>query len=160
MTARHAPARVGSSLVCLLALAGIFFSAPWPPLQAVFHAALVLGLAPLEPLPLATGFWAVAAGWVSEGTLRMVPHPGGAAWVDLTLALTVLFLNRFWPPDRRLIWWARLAGFALLHAVLLHLAVALASGVHVWGTGWFWALLTSPLWAMLAWRLKPTAYPR
>lgn len=160
MTARNAPPTVRSSLVCLLALVGIFFTAPWPSLQAVLHVTLVLGLAPLESAPLMAGLWAVAAGWVAEGTLRMVPHPGGAAWVDLTLALAVLFFNRFWPPDRRLIWWARLAGFSLLHALLLHLAVTLASGPHTWGQGWLWALLASPLWAMLAWRIKPTAYPR
>ena len=160
MKVRNTPATVRSSLVCLLALLGIFFTAPWPSLQAVFHVALVLGLAPLQPVPLVAGLWAVAAGWVAEGTLRMVPHPGGAAWVDLTLTLTVLFFNRFWPPDRRLIWWARLAGFTLLHALLLHLAMALASSAHTWGRGWLWALLTSPLWAMLAWRFKPTVYPR
>ena len=88
MNVHNAPARVRSSLICLLALVGIFFTAPWPSLQAVFHVALVLGLAPLQPVPLMAGLWAVAAGWVVEGTLRMVPHPGGAAWVDLTLTLT------------------------------------------------------------------------
>lgn len=160
MSARHAPAVVRPSVVSLAALVAIFLSAPWPPLQAVFHVALVLGLAPLESVPLLAGLWAVAAGWVMEGTLRMVPHPGGVAWADLTLALTVLFFNRFWPPDRRLIWWGRLAGFTMLHALLLHLAVALASGSHPLGRGWLWALLTSPLWAMLAWRLKPAAHPR
>lgn len=160
MMVRSAPSRVGSSLICLFALVGIFFTAPWPSLQAVLHVALVLGLAPLETVPLTAGLWALAAGWVSESTLRMVPHPGGAAWADLTLALTVLFFNRFWPPDRRLIWWARLAGFTLVHTLLSHLAVALASGPHAWGRGWLWALIASPLWAMLAWRFKPTAYPR
>lgn len=160
MKVRNASTMVHPSLVCLAALVGIFITAPWPTLQAVFHVALVLGLAPLEAVPLKAGLWAVAAGWVAEGTLRMVPHPGGAAWVDLTLTMTVLFLNRFWPPDRRLIWWGRLAGFTLLHALLSHLAVALASGSHPMGHGWLWALLTSPLWAMLAWRLKPTMHPR
>lgn len=151
---------VRPTLLCLLALAGVFATAPWPSLQAVFHVALVLGFAPLEAVPLATGLWALAAGWITEGTLRMVPHPGGLAWVDLSLALAVLFFNRFWPPERRLIWWARLVGFTLLHTLLSHLAVTLASGTHLWGRGWLWALLASPLWAMLAWRFKPPAYPR
>ena len=160
MIAQSDAPKLRPTLLCFLALGGIWFTAPWPSLQAVFHAALTLGFAPLESIPLMVGLWAVAAGWVAEGTLRMVPHPGGAAWADLTLALAVYFLNRFWPPDRRLIWWARLAGFTLLHALLVHLAVALAAGSHAWGRGWFWALLASPLWAMLAWRLKPPAHPR
>ena len=160
MTVRNAPASIRSSLVCFAALVGIFITAPWPSIQSVFHVALVLGYAPLESVPLVAGLWAVAAGWVAEVTLRMVPHPGGAAWVDLTLTLTVLFFNRFWPPDRRLIWWGRLAGFTLLHSLLLYLAMALASGSHPVGRGWLWALLTSPFWAMLAWRVKPAAHPR
>ncbi len=158
--APNAPMAVRPSVFCAVALALIFFTAPWPPLQAVFHVALVLGLAPLEAAPLAAALWALAAGWTLEGTMRLVPHPGGAAWADMTVALAVLFFNRYWPPDRRLLWWARLAGFTLLHALLMHGAVALASGAHVWGRGWLWALISSPFWAMLAWRLKRPAYPR
>lgn len=151
---------VRPTILCALVLTGIFFSAPWPSFQAVLHSALVLGFAPLETVPLVASLWAIAAGWTVEGTLRLVPHPGGTPWADLTLTLGVLFLNRYWPPDRRLLWWARLAGFTLLQALLVHLAVALASGAHAWGQGWLWALLASPLWAMLAWRFRPPGHPR
>ena len=160
MSAHGAPPLVRPTILCALVLVGIFFAAPWPALQAVLHATLVLGLAPLEAVPLVAGLWAILAGWTVESTLRLTPHPGGTAWADLTLTLAVLFLNRYWPPDRRFMWWARLAGFTLLQTLLVHLAVVLANGAHTWGRGWLWALLASPLWAMVAWLFRPPGHPR
>lgn len=59
--------------VCTLLAGGLFYTAPWPGVQAAFNAALVLGLAPEFRSPLVGLLWSAAAGWILEGTLRVYP---------------------------------------------------------------------------------------
>src|ERR1035438_10403302 len=82
-----APSPTRQNLLCAATLGLLFLSAPFPQVQIVLHALLVLALAPRPGAPLATAFWALAAGWSLEGALRLYPHLGGTPWADLTLAL-------------------------------------------------------------------------
>jgi hypothetical protein len=149
----QAPALLRQNLLCAAALGLLFLSAPFPQAQAVIHALLVLALAPRAGEPLAGALWALAAGWSLEGTLRLYPHLGGTAWADLTLVLLAGWMAGRWPVEALKGWLARLAGLCVLHALLVHGAVALAAGSHPWGWAWLWTLLTVPLWGWLAWRL-------
>ena len=148
-----APSAARQNLLCAVALGLVFLCAPFPRLQAVVHVLLVVALAPRVGSPLSGVLWAAAAGWALEGSLRLYPHLGGTAWADMTLALAAGGLAGRWPLEGLKGWLARLAGLVLAHTLLVHLAVRLASGPHTWGSGWFWALLSLPLWGWATWRL-------
>ena len=92
---RRTPLPIRAEVFAGLALAAIFLTAPWPNVQAVFHALLVVGLAAQARSPLATALLACAAGWIVEGTLRVVPHMGGTPLADMLVALSArLFMAR------------------------------------------------------------------
>lgn len=150
------PARGEAAAAAALAL--IFLSAPWPNLQAVLHALLVVGLAAQARNSLLTVLLAAAAGWIVEGTLRMVPRMGGTALADMVVALAARFLLSRAPGGRIGAFWARYAALAAGHALLAHFCVWLGNGGHVWGYGWLAALLSVPLWGTLAWRLQRRPY--
>lgn len=145
--------RLRQALLCAAALGLVLLTAPFPRLQPVAHAALVLALAPRPGAPLATALWAAAAGWALEGSLRLYPHLGGTAWADMTVALLAAWMAGRWPLEDLKGWLGRLAGLLLLHTLLVHGAVRLAAGPHPWGLGWLWAALGLPLWAWASWRL-------
>ena len=63
-----APSITRQNLLCAAALSLIFLSAPFPQVQIVLHAMLVLALAPRPGAALAGALWAVAAGWALEGS--------------------------------------------------------------------------------------------
>ena len=85
--------------------------------------------------------------------LLSVPHMGGTAWADLTLLLLASWSAGRWPVETFRDWLSRLAALTVLHVVLAHIAVGIASGPHLWGWGWLWALLSLPLWGWITWRL-------
>jgi hypothetical protein len=149
----QAPTLVRQNLLCAAALGLLFLSAPFPQAQAVIHGLLVLALAPRAGEPMVGALWALAAGWGLEGTLRLYPHLGGTPWADLSLALLAGWMAGRWPVEELKGWLARLAALSVLHALLVHGAVALAAGFHPWGWGGFWTLLTVPLWGWFTWRL-------
>lgn len=156
-----APSALRQHLLCAIALGLVFLCAPFPRLQAVVHVALVLALAPRAGSPLGSALWAAAGGWALEGTLRLYPHLGGTAWADMTLALLAGWMAGRWPLEGVKGWLSRLAGLVVAHTLLAHLAVRLAAGPHAWGPGWFWSLLSLPLWGWAAWRaLYAGASPR
>lgn len=140
-------------LFVLLTLGGIYHAAPWPTVQAVLNAFLVLGLAPEFRSPLVGACWAAAAGWVLEGTMRAYPHLGGTALGNLLTALIAAWALAQWPPSERKAFWTRLALLAVIHAMMVHLAVRIACGPHSWGWGGLWTLLTVPLWGTVAFKL-------
>jgi hypothetical protein len=146
------PSATRQNLLCAAALGLIFLSAPFPRIQIVLHAMLVLALAPRPGAPLSGGLWALAAGWALEGT-QLFPHLGGTPWADMTVALLAGWLADRWPLEALKGWLARLAALSLLHALLVHGAVRLATAPHPWGWGWFWTLLSLPLWGWLSWRM-------
>jgi len=148
-----APSELRQNLLCGAALGLLILCAPFPQLQLILHAMLVLALAPRTDRPLPTALWAAAAGWALEGALRLYPHLGGTAWANMTLALLAGWVGGRWPPEGLKGWLLRLVPLALLHALLVHGAVRLAAGPHPWGWGWAWVLLTVPIWGWLAWRL-------
>ena len=133
-----APSLTRQNLLCAAALGLVALGAPFPALQAVFHAALVLALAPRAGSPLFGALWALA----DEERL-----PSGA------LALLAGWMAGRWPLEGLKGWLARLAALSVLHALLVHGAVRVATTAHPWGWGWFWALLSVPAWGWLAWRL-------
>jgi hypothetical protein len=145
------PSVTRQNLLCAAALGLIPLSAPFPQVQTVLHAMLVLALAPRPGAPLAGALWALAGGWTLEGSLRLMPHLGGTPWADLTLVLLVGWMAGRWPPEGLRGWLARLAAFSAVHALVLHGAVRLATVSHPWGWGWFWTLLSVPLWGGLSW---------
>lgn len=147
------PTPMRQNLLCGTALALIFLSSPFPMLQALPHAMLVLALAPRPGAPLAAALWSLAAGWALEGSLRLYPHLGGTAWADLTMTLLVGWMAGRWPLEGLKGWLVRLASLSLVHALLVHAAVRLATGPHPWGLGGVWVFLSVPLWGWLAWRL-------
>lgn len=151
---RHtsAPA-VRHGLLAVASLAGVHFSAPWTGLQAVFHALLVLGLAPEFRSPLVAVLWAAGAGWVLEGSLRVYPHLGGTALANMTLCLFIRWTLVQWPPRERNPFWGRMAAMLVLHALLVHGAVRLAAGPHAWDPGTVWALVSVPFWGTLIFRI-------
>jgi len=154
-----APSTTRQQLLCAATLGLIFLSAPFPWVQAILHTTLVLALAPRPGKPLPAALWAVAAGWVVEGTLRLYPHMGGTAWADLTLTLLAGGLASRWPLEDLRTWLGRLALLSLLHILLLHGAVRLAAGPHPWGWSWLGVLLSLPLWGWATWRLLHGAQP-
>ena len=133
-------------------LTGLVLLAPWPGLQAVLHAALVLGFALDPESALLTGVWAAAGGWAVEATLRIYPHYGGTGWADLSFALLAWWLLRAWPVDSLKAWLGRNAALAGLWILGTHLAVRLAAGPHLWGAAWIWILASLPIWGWLGWR--------
>jgi hypothetical protein len=145
--------RTRQNLYCAVNLGLIFLSAPFPQVQLVFHAMLVLALAPRPGGPLPSALWALAAGWALEGTLRLYPHLGGTPWADMTLVLLASWMAGRWPLEGLKGWLVRLAAFSVLQVLLVHGAVALAAGPHPWGWGWLWILLSLPLWGWLSWGL-------
>lgn len=147
------PSRGRQNLLCAAALGLVVLGAPFPRLQPVAHAALVLALAPRAAAPLFTALWAAAGGWALEASLRLYPHLGGTAWADLSVALLAGWMAGRWPLENLKGWLGRLAGLLLLHTLLVHGAVRLASGPHPWGLGWLIAALSLPLWGWAAWRL-------
>ncbi|MBP1773535.1 MAG: hypothetical protein H6P99_2698 [Holophagaceae bacterium] len=147
------PTATRQNLLCAAALGLIFLSAPFPRIQPILHATLVLALAPRAGEPIVPALWALAAGWTLEGTLRLYPHLGGTAWADLTLTLLAGWMAARWPLESLKGWITRLAALTLLHTLLVHGAVRLAVGAHPWGYGWLWALVTVPLWGWASWRL-------
>jgi len=148
-----APSRARQHLLCAAALGLLVLTAPFPMVQVVLHAVLVLALAPRSGEPLSGALWALAAGWALEGTLRLYPHLGGTAWADLSLVLLAGWMAGRWPLEGLKGWLVRLAGLGVLHTLLVHGAVTLAAGSHPWGWGWLWTLLALPLWGWLTWRL-------
>jgi hypothetical protein len=151
---RRSSLPVRSEIFAGLCLAGIFFAAPWPNLQALFHALLVVGLAAQARSVLATALLACAAGWIVEGTLRMVPRMGGTPLADMLVALGARVLLARAPGGRITAFWGRYAILAAAHGPLVHFCAWLGNGPHAWGYGWLTALLTVPLWGTLAWRLQ------
>jgi len=147
------PTLLRQNLLCGAALGLLFLAAPFPRLQLIVHALLVLALAPRAGAPLFGALWALAAGWGLEGSLRLYPHLGGTPWADLSLALLAGWMAGRWPLEGVKGWLTRLAGLSVLQVLLVHGAVRLASGPHPWGFGWFWILLTLPLWGLGTWRL-------
>jgi len=147
-----APA-VRHALLATLSLALVQVAAPWPGLQAVAHALLVLGLAPDFRSPLVAMLWAAAAGWVLEGSLRVYPHLGGTALANMTLVLIIRWTLAQWPPRDRNPFWGRMAVFTLVHALLVHGLVRLAAGAHAWDSGVLWALFCVPIWSTLVFRI-------
>jgi len=131
---------------------GIALLAPWPGPQALVHAALVFGFAINPASALLTALWAAAGGWVLEGTHRIYPHLGGTPWADMTVALLARWLLLEWPVDSLKAWMGRQAVLAGLWILLVHLAVRLAAGPHIWGWTWAWVLLGLPLWSWITWR--------
>lgn len=148
-----APTRTRQNLLCAVGLGLLFLTAPFPVLQAVVHALLVLALAPRPGDPLMTALWALAAGWTVEGTLRLYPHLGGTAWADLNLALLAGWMAGRWPLEGLKGWLGRLLFLTSLHLLAIHGAVRLAAGPHPWGWGWLGVLATLPVWGWVAWRL-------
>jgi hypothetical protein len=148
-----APSATRQNLLCAAALGLIVLSAPFPRFQAIPHVMLVLALAPRPGAPLVGALWALAAGWTLEGSLRLYPHLGGTAWADLSMTLLAGWMAGRWPLEGLKGWLARLASLSLLHGLLVHGAVRLATAPHPWGWGWFWALVSAPLWGWFAWRL-------
>jgi hypothetical protein len=144
----------------LICLGAIHYAAPWPGVQATLNAFLTLGLAPGFTSPLAGICWAAAGGWVLEGTLRLYPHMGGTALGNMLACFLAYGLLIRWPPHSLKPYWGRQAALVLLHALLVHLSVRLASGPHVWGTGWLWSLLLVPIWASVSLRLHPPIHRR
>lgn len=160
MSARHSPLPAKAEVFAGLALVAVFLAAPWPNLQAVFHVLLVVGLAPQARAPLATGLLACAAGWVLEGTLRMVPRMGGAPLADLLVALAARALLAQPLGGRLGAFLGRYGVLAALLGPLIHLFAWLGNGPHPWGWGWLVSLLTVPLWGTLAWRLQRRPFDR
>lgn len=153
MSQRPASTSLRHVLVAVLTLGAVHQTAPWPGLQAVFHAFLVIGLAPEFRSPLVGVLWAAAAGWVLEGSLRMYPRMGGTALANMVVCLLVAWTLVQWPPRDSKPYWARLGAFAVLHLLLVHGMVLIAAGSHAWGTGPIWTLLLVPAWATLAFKL-------
>jgi hypothetical protein len=153
---RSATPMIRQGFMACAALACIPVTASWPGPQWIFHALLVLGLAPEFRSPVVSMLWAAAAGWALEGSLRFYTHLGGTALADMTLCLIVRWTLIQWPPQGRNAFVARLAVFTLLLALAVHTAVRIAAGPHTWGTGVIWALVAVPLWGTLAFRnLRP-----
>ncbi|WP_306590577.1 hypothetical protein [Geothrix sp. 21YS21S-4] len=148
-----APSAFRQALLCAAVLGLLVLAAPFPRLQPVLHVLLVLALAPRPGSPLFTVLWAAAGGWVLEASLRLTPRLGGTAWADLTVALFAAWMAGRWPLETLKGWLARLASLLVLHTLLVHGAVRLASGAHPWGWDWLWTGLTLPLWGWAAWRL-------
>ena len=144
---------IRQNLYCATGLGLIFLAAPFPQVQLVLHAILVLALAPRPGSPLSGALWGLAAGWSLEGSLRVYPHLGGTPWADLTLVLFAGWLASRWPLEGLKGWMARLAALIVLQVLLVHGAVSLAAGPHPWGWGGLWVLLSLPLWAWPTWRL-------
>lgn len=141
--------RALAAAACVL---GIVLLSPWPGLQGLLHVALVLGFA-LDPASaLLTVIWAAAGGWALEGTLRIYPHLGGTPWADMTVALVARWLLAEWPVDSLKGWLGRQAALAFAWILLVHLAVRIAAGPHLWGREWIWILLGLPIWGWLTWR--------
>ncbi len=140
-------------LFCGVTLGLVALTAPFPVVQAILNALLVLALAPRPGAPLSGALWAVAAGWVLEGSLRLYPHLGGTAWANLSVVLLAGWMTGRWPLESLRGWLLRLAGLGVLHGLLVQGAVRLAAGPHPWGWGWLASLLTLPLWGWLSWRL-------
>lgn len=148
-----APSITRQNLFCALLLVLLLLCAPFPRMQLILHAMLVLALAPRAGAPLPTALWALAAGWALEGSLRLYPHLGGTAWADMSVALLAGWMAGRWPLEGLKGWLARLAAFCLLQTLLVHGAVRLATVPHPWGWGWLLVLATLPLWGWLAWRM-------
>ena len=147
------PTLMRQNLLCAAGLGLVVLSAPFPRLQIIVHALLVLALAPRAGAPMLGALWAIAAGWTMEGSLRLYPHLGGTAWADLSLALLAGWMAGRWPLEGLAGWLYRLVGLSLLHALWVYGAVRLAAGPHPFGWGWLWVLGTVPLWGWVAWRL-------
>lgn len=148
------PPPIRHGLVCAVVLGSVFVCAPWPSVQGVLHALLVLGLAPQAGNLLTASLWAGAAGWVVEGTLRTYPVLGGTAWADLTVVAAAFLLRRLWPAERLGVAWGQLAALTLLQGLAIHAAVRWAAGPHPWGGAWLWALAAVPLWGTLVHRFQ------
>jgi hypothetical protein len=140
-------------LLAVLSLGCVHVAAPWPGIQTVVHAFLVLGLAPEFRSPLMGMLWAAAAGWILEGSLRIYPHLGGTALANMTICLMIRWTLMQWPPRARNPYWGRMAVMVLLHGLLVHAAVRIAAGSHPWDTGIFWTLLLIPFWGTLTFRM-------
>jgi len=147
-------------LFTLLNLGCIYHAAPWPTVQAVLNAFLVLALAPEFRSPLVGSFWAAAAGWVLEGTMRSYPHLGGTALGNLTTTMLAIWTLTQWPPSLRKAFLSRLAVLAVIHILLVHGAVRIACGPHPWGWGWLLTLVTVPLWGTVAFKLHRPLHRR
>ncbi len=159
MTRRSAPPPVRPWLWALVALPLLALLAPLPLLQAIVQGFLLVALLPLVRDVRASALMAVAAGWIVEGSLRLVPHGGGTAWANLTLLLLMRTGLQLRPPESKRLYVA-MAGLTLVvHGLLVHGALALANGPHAWGTLWLWTAASSLAWGPLAWRLYG-AYPR
>jgi len=148
-----APSAARQHLLCGISLGLVFLSAPFPRLQLILHAMLVLALAPRPGEPLPAALWALAAGWTLEGSLRLYPHLGGTAWADMSVTLLAGWLAGRWPLEGLKGWLVRLAALSLVLSLLLHGAVRLATVAHPWGWDWLLVLATVPLWGWLTWRL-------
>jgi hypothetical protein len=131
----------------------IFLTAPFPHVQIVLHAMLVLGISQRADSPVLTALFAALAGWALEGSLRMYPHLGGTAWANLSIALAGVFLARRWPAEGLGVWMARLGGLHVFQILLTHVMVQIACGPHLWGRTWITSLLTLPLWGWISWKL-------
>lgn len=130
----------------------LWTTARWPVPQAMLHSLLVVALLPLMKDALATGVWALAAGWVMDLALRLQPHPGGTAWADLTMVLFLRAAVRLWPPPDRSGYVLRLLGGLLIHGLLVQSALSLANGPHAWGAAWLWGAASGLLWGGWTWK--------
>lgn len=153
---RQAPPLAGLWAYAGLGVTLLWATARWPVPQAMLHGFLVVALLPLMKEPLASGLWALGAGWVVDLSLRLQPHPGGSAWADLTLVLFLKAAVRLWPPPDLGGYRIRLLGGLLLHGLLVQLTLTLANGPHAWGTAWIWAVASGLLWAGWSWSLYLT----
>jgi hypothetical protein len=130
----------------------MYFLAPWPEPQAVFHVFIVLGLAPVLRTPLYCALLAASAGWLFEIALRSYPGLGGTALGNMACALLLWYSLSISPPGKAFVYYLQLALSVGLHAVLVYFFVNIAAGPHNVGYGWQLSLIFLPVWGPLAWR--------
>jgi hypothetical protein len=135
-----------------VSLAAMYFLAPWPEIQAVFHVFIVLGLAPVLRTPLYCALLAASAGWLFEIALRSYPGLGGTALGNMACALLLWYSLSISPPGKAFVYYLQLALSVALHTAAVYFFVNIAAGPHNIGYGWQWSLISLPVWGPLAWR--------
>jgi hypothetical protein len=152
MSQRGAPG-AHKGLVAAFCLAVLYVLAPLPGPQAVLHTFIVLGLAPELRSYLNCTVLAAMAGWVAELGLRTYSGMGGTALGNMACALMLWYSLAISPPERQFTYYLQLVLAMILHTLIVHFCVSVASGIHAWGYGWQWSLALLPVWGPLAWRL-------
>lgn len=148
------------ALLALLGLAGLYLLAPWPGPQAVLHVLLVFGVAPAMRTYLNCAIAAAMAGWVLETALRAYPGMGGTALGNMVCAVALWYMLTVSPPEKPFVYYLQLVLAVMLHTIIVHFFVTIASGPHPWGHGWQWAIVLLPLWGPMAWKLYTPPHMR